>query len=179
MHVWAPGGDLRNEVSAHLASAPANARDDLQSFLRRRDLKPQVVAHRVVHGGEHFVQPTPITARVETEIERLIPLAPLHNSVALAWIRVAREVCGEAVPHVAVFDTAFHAGLPEAARRYAIPARIAAQYGLRRYGFHGIAHEAMWRRWCRLRPELRDGPGPRRCSRWFPRARLFPSPRPG
>lgn len=114
-------------------------------------------AHRVVHGGAQLQQPTAIDAGVEAEIERLIPLAPLHNPVALAWIRAARAVLGEDVPQVAVFDTAFYAGLPEAARAYAIPARLAAKHGLRRYGFHGLAHEAMWRRWRALRPEVAAG----------------------
>jgi acetate kinase len=117
--------------------------------------KIDVVAHRVVHGGESLIAPCLIDARVEAEIERLAPLAPLHNPVALAWIRACRELfrCAQ----VAAFDTALFAGLPAVARHYALPHALAQQYRLRRYGFHGLAHEAMWRRWCALHPELPDG----------------------
>jgi len=115
------------------------------------------VAHRVVHGGERLVRPCAIDADVEAEIERLIPLAPLHNAPALEWIRATRAVLGPGIPQVAVFDTAFYASLPEVARRYAVPRRLAAKHGLKRYGFHGLAHEAMWRRWHALHPEKNEG----------------------
>jgi acetate kinase len=117
--------------------------------------KPDLCAHRVVHGGEKLTAPTRIDAAVEDEIARLAPLAPLHNPAALHWIKVAREVFG--VPQVAVFDTAFFAQLPAAAATYALPRELCAQWGIRRFGFHGLAHQAMWRAWCKLRPELPDG----------------------
>jgi len=98
-----------------------------------------VVGHRVVHGGERFVRPTRIDAEVETAIEALFPLAPLHNPPNLAGIRAARELLPK-VPHVAVFDTAFHATLPRRARLYALPAGMAEARGIRRYGFHGTSH---------------------------------------
>ncbi|MFZ5590005.1 MAG: acetate/propionate family kinase [Pseudomonadota bacterium] len=130
----------------------------LRAFLHQQNAGPvAVVAHRVVHGGNSLVAPCTIDARVETEIERLAPLAPLHNPVALAWIRAAREVLGPGVTQVAVFDTAFYADLPEAARTYAIPLDLAHKHGLYRYGFHGIAHQAMWRRWRELRPDVPEG----------------------
>lgn len=130
----------------------------LRAFLQQQNAGPVVVvAHRVVHGGNALVTPCVVDARVEAEIERLAPLAPLHNPVALAWIRAAREVLGPGVTQVAVFDTAFYADLPEAARTYAIPHDLAHKHGLRRYGFHGIAHRALWRRWRRLRPDVSEG----------------------
>jgi acetate kinase len=108
-------------------------------------------AHRVVHGGASLVAPMPVDEAVEREIERLAALAPLHNPVALRWIRACRGwFAGSA--QIAVFDTAFFAALPEVARRYAIPRAPAERLGLRRFGFHGLAHAAMWRRWCALQP---------------------------
>jgi acetate kinase len=97
------------------------------------------VGHRVVHGGERFREPTPIDHEVEQAIRALFTLAPLHNPANLAGITAARELLGE-LPHVAVFDTAFHATLPRQARAYAIPTELAARLGVRRYGFHGTSH---------------------------------------
>ncbi|MCR4300559.1 MAG: acetate/propionate family kinase [Sulfuricaulis sp.] len=106
-----------------------------------------LVAHRVVHGGQSLQHPSLINAEIEAEIERLAPLAPLHNPVALRWIRACRASLGSAIKQVAVFDTAYFANLPEVARIYALPAELTERLHLRRYGFHGLAHEAMWRRW--------------------------------
>jgi len=116
-----------------------------------------VIAHRVVHGGERLVEPCLIDSRIEAEISRLIPLAPLHNPVALRWIQACREVFGRDVPQVAVFDTAFYAELPRAARTYPLPKSLSDRHRLRRYGFHGLAHQSMWQRWCALRPDLDQG----------------------
>lgn len=106
---------------------------------------PDVVGHRVVHGGERFTEPTVLDDNVVDAIEAMVPLAPLHNPANLAGIRAARAVLSD-VPHVAVFDTAFHATLPPAAHRYAVPASWYGQHGVRRYGFHGISHAYVARR---------------------------------
>ncbi len=98
------------------------------------------VGHRVVHGGPDFSDPTMITDEVLATIKELSGLAPLHNPSALAGIEAARERFA-AVPHVAVFDTAFFADLPEVARTYAIPRELAARHRIRRYGFHGTSHQ--------------------------------------
>lgn len=98
------------------------------------------VGHRVVHGGDQFVAPTQIDDDVQAAIEELIPLAPLHNPANLAGIVAARAACPD-VPHVAVFDTAFHATLPARARNYAIPTELAEAHGIVRYGFHGTSHQ--------------------------------------
>ncbi|GAA2093495.1 acetate kinase [Microlunatus panaciterrae] len=97
------------------------------------------VGHRVVHGGATFAEPVVIDDRVIAKIEELVPLAPLHNPPALAGIAAARRLLPD-VPHVAVFDTAFFAGLPAAAATYAIPPELAAKHHIRRYGFHGTSH---------------------------------------
>jgi len=96
------------------------------------------VGHRIVHGGTRFVQATVIDDDVEREIAALSDLAPLHNPPGLAGIRAARAVLPE-LPHVAVFDTAFHATISPAARDYAIDAEVAAKTRIRRFGFHGTS----------------------------------------
>ncbi len=105
--------------------------------------------HRVVHGGTRFTGPVLLTDEVEAGIEALEPLAPLHNPVNLAQIRVARTMRPD-LPHVAVFDTAFHATLPETAWRYALDREVADRYGVRRYGFHGTSHAHVSRAAARL-----------------------------
>jgi acetate kinase len=104
------------------------------------DHAPIAVGHRVVHGGARFFEPTLITPSVEAGIDELSVLAPLHNPANLAGIVAAREAFPE-VPHVAVFDTAFHQTLPRAAYTYAIDADLAAEHRIRRYGFHGTSHK--------------------------------------
>lgn len=97
------------------------------------------VGHRVVHGGEKFIDAVRIDDEVERQIEACVPLAPLHNPANLAGIRALRGAL-PLVPQVAVFDTAFHARLPRRARTYAIDQDLATKHGLRRYGFHGTSH---------------------------------------
>jgi acetate kinase len=92
----------------------------------------------VVHGGDAFREPAVVDDAVEAALERLTELAPLHNAPALSVLREARRTL-PAVPHVAVFDTAFHATLPEEASVYAVPARWRTEWGIRRYGFHGLS----------------------------------------
>ncbi len=103
------------------------------------------VGHRVVHGGERFVEPVIVDDEVVAGIEECTPLAPLHNPANLAGIAAARQVLG-GLPHVAVFDTAFHATMPPAAYRYAVPGDWYRDHGIRRYGFHGTSHAYVSRR---------------------------------
>jgi acetate kinase len=103
------------------------------------------VGHRVVHGGTRFSAPTLIDDEVVAAVERLVPLAPLHNPANLAGIAVARRLL-PGVPQVAVFDTAFHRTLPLAASTYAIDAEVARRHGIHRYGFHGTSHAYVSRR---------------------------------
>jgi acetate kinase len=108
------------------------------------------VGHRVVHGGQRYVRPVIIDADVDAALEELEALAPLHNGPNLAGIRACRAVLGASVPNVAVFDTAFHATLPEHAWRYAIDSELSRRHGIRRFGFHGISYQAVLSRYCRL-----------------------------
>lgn len=101
---------------------------------------PVAVGHRVVHGGVEFFAPTLIDDRVESRIDDLSRLAPLHNPGAVQGIRAARAAFTD-VPHVAVFDTAFHQSMPPSAYTYAIDREVAADHGIRKYGFHGTSHQ--------------------------------------
>ncbi len=141
----------RAEGDAHLTWAvPADRRaagvDEVLAALGRTD--PPLIAapteigavgHRVVHGGETYRQSVRIDAAVQAEIARLAVLAPLHNPPALAGIEAAQRALPQ-VPQVAVFDTAFHATLAPAAYLYPVPYAWYSDWGIRRFGFHGISH---------------------------------------
>src|SRR4029450_7655006 len=98
-----------------------------------------LVAHRVVHGGEKFTEGALIPDELLSDLEALNPLAPLHNPVMVAGIREMRRLF-PAVPHVAVFDTAFHHTLPAYAYLYGLPYDLYEKKGVRRYGLHGTSH---------------------------------------
>jgi acetate kinase len=96
------------------------------------------VGHRIVHGGARFKVPVVIDEEVEQEVADLALIAPLHNTPALRALEEARRVL-PGVPHVAVFDTAFHSTLPDEALTYAVPRRWWEEWGIRRFGFHGLS----------------------------------------
>ncbi len=110
-------------------------------YLQSRDLADEIVAvgHRVVHGGEYFQKSVEITPEVIEIIKRCAPLAPIHNPANLTGILAAQEVF-PTLPHVAVFDTAFHQTMPEEAYLYALPYELYDEFNIRRYGFHGSSH---------------------------------------
>lgn len=144
---WAP-----EDVSA----VPA-ALEKLIAFLRPQigGELPAAVGHRVVHGGPDFSEPVAVTSSILSELERLIPLAPLHQPNNLAPIRAVLE----RRPHllqVACFDTAFHRGHADIADRYAIPERLYAE-GVRRYGFHGLSYEYIVSRLPHIAPDIAGG----------------------
>lgn len=97
------------------------------------------VGHRVVHGAEKFTESVLITEDVETTIKECFPLAPLHNPPNLMGIQACKEILPD-IPHIAVFDTAFHQSMPEYAYLYAIPYELYETHSIRRYGFHGTSH---------------------------------------
>ena len=99
----------------------------------------KAVGHRTVHGGDKLTETMLIDDAVVATLEALSPLAPLHNPAGIAGIRGAQKALPD-VPHVAVFDTAFFSTLPAASYTYAIPTEVAAEYSIRRYGFHGTSH---------------------------------------
>jgi len=128
-------------VDATAGTAPA---DDIRRLLGRYEeagietASLGAVGYRVVHGGTRFREPTRITPDVVGQLDELRDLAPLHNGVAVATIRAGLAAAPQ-LPHVAVFDTAFHATLPEEGFRYPVPERWYREWGIRRYGFHGIS----------------------------------------
>lgn len=103
----------------------------------------EAVCHRVVHGGTRFTQPVLLDDGVISELRQLTELAPLHNGPAVEAILATREALGRDVPAVASFDTAFHSGMPPRASTYAIPLELAERHGIKRFGFHGLAHRFM------------------------------------
>ncbi|MEU1684231.1 acetate kinase [Micromonospora sp. NPDC005707] len=148
------GAEVRDKGTVERVGEPGGAPADHESAVRQiiegLDLAGLAgVGHRVVHGGRKFSAPIRIDDRVVAAIEDLVPLAPLHNPANVAGIRVAREALPD-TPQVAVFDTAFHHTLPEAAATYAIDRETAERYGVRRYGFHGTSHAYVSRRTAEL-----------------------------
>lgn len=111
---------------------------------RRQSAAVDAVVHRVVHGGAKFVKPLLLDDAVLKALDDLDRLAPLHNPPALTAIRAAQAAYPD-IPHIAVFDTAFHATLPPQACEYALPASVRASFGIRRYGFHGLSHAQVMR----------------------------------
>ncbi|MFO1050616.1 MAG: acetate kinase [Planctomycetota bacterium] len=124
----------------------ASGIDEVRSFA---DI--HAVGHRVVHGGQRFRQSVRLDDDVVHAIEDQIELAPLHNPANLRGIRAITDLLGPGVPQVAVFDTAFHATMPETSFLYAIPYSYYRRYGVRRYGFHGTSHRYVAWRYRRLR----------------------------
>jgi acetate kinase len=110
----------------------------------------EATGHRVVHGGDRFDGPARCDDATLRAIEEASRLAPLHNAPALAAIRAVQQALGPDVPAVATFDTTFHRTMPDVARLYPIPADLAERHGLRRYGFHGLAHRWMVERFTLL-----------------------------
>lgn len=129
-----PDGGGPADHAAAIESVTAELEDKLDGA------QPDAVGHRVVHGGERFGEPVLINNEITRAIERLNPLAPLHNPANVLGIRAIAAKWPD-MPQVAVFDTAFHRTLPEYAWRYAVPDSLYREYGIRRYGFHGTSHE--------------------------------------
>ncbi|WP_256069777.1 MULTISPECIES: acetate/propionate family kinase [unclassified Streptomyces] len=119
----APGSDVAERLRELLKDAPAVVG----------------VGHRIVHGGPEFRAHTLVDGPVRDRLRRTAELAPLHVPPALAVLDAARDLLPD-VPHAVCFDTVFHAGLPAAARAYAVPERWRREYGIRRYGFHGLSY---------------------------------------
>jgi acetate kinase len=149
--------DVTQMSQDHVTGDNLVPREVLTRFLANLRAAPAAIAHRVVHGGRRFTAPVRIDSSVLTAIQTLSELAPLHNPKAVEWIEAARSVAGPEVAQVAAFDTAFFSSLPRVAGEYALASGYGVDQGVRRYGFHGLAHEALWRRWSQLHPDLPRG----------------------
>jgi acetate kinase len=153
------GPDARVRVVAHGGTAleteepipgHAAALDRVLALVRGGGQRVAAVGHRVVHGGGRLVDPVIVDDDAMAALEDLERLAPLHNAASVAGIVACRERLGAAVPMVAVFDTAFHATIPDRAAAYALPWDLAARHGIRRYGFHGTSCRSVLSRYCVL-----------------------------
>ena len=127
----APGGQIDRDGLTHA----------ITDELREAD----AVAHRIVHGGERYVEPVLLTDEVVDDLRALTDLAPLHQPKSLAALDAVTRLLPD-LPAVACFDTAFHATLPPAASTYAVPAQWRARWKVRKYGFHGLSHSWVARR---------------------------------
>jgi len=126
-------------VSENLPTPQGRAgEDDVREAIERCG-PVDAVGHRVVHGGDEFVEPVRVDDRVVRRLEALADLAPLHQPKSLRALELVGRVLPD-VPAVACFDTAFHARIPAAAATYALPAEWRKRWNLRRYGFHGLSH---------------------------------------
>lgn len=134
------GGDGDGEIEGPRDHAEALEQVGAAIHAELGDLELAAVGHRVVHGGERFAEPVLIDNEITRAIERLNPLAPLHNPANVLGIRAISRKWPD-LPQVAVFDTAFHRSLPEHAWRYAVPDELYTNHGIRRYGFHGTSHQ--------------------------------------
>ena len=141
----APPRRLEEPMADHRAAV-----ERVLGWLADGRIAPVAVAHRVVHGGPKHVASALIDDALLGDLDALEALAPLHNGPGVAAIRAARAALGPAVPMVAVFDTAFHAGMPAAAREYAIPRDLAGRHGIHRYGFHGTSFRSVLADYTRL-----------------------------
>ncbi|WP_438291611.1 acetate kinase [Streptomyces sp. HUAS TT7] len=145
-------GEAREQngpIADHAAALKAVAAELAADGLGLDSPELAAIGHRVVHGGLKFSAPTVITDEVLAEIERLVPVAPLHNPANITGIRTARALRPD-LPQVAVFDTAFHTTMPESAARYAIDVATADEHRIRRYGFHGTSHAYVSRETAKL-----------------------------
>src|SRR3954447_16712300 len=118
--------------------------EPLRTFARDAG-EVDAVGHRIVHGGPRLTDTAVVDEGVLKYLDSVTDLAPLHNPRGIAGIRAARQVFGGR-PEVVCFDTSFHAGLPPAARTFALPREWNRRWGLRRYGFHGLSHSYAVRR---------------------------------
>ncbi|UQA93030.1 acetate kinase [Streptomyces halobius] len=148
----ATGGAKRETegtIADHTAALKAVAAELAADGLGLDSPELAAIGHRVVHGGLKFSAPTVIDEAVLKEIERLVPVAPLHNPANITGIKTARALRPD-LPQVAVFDTAFHTTMPEYAARYAIDVATADAHRIRRYGFHGTSHAYVSRKTAEL-----------------------------
>ena len=144
-------------AGAHYPLDPGGQAKQLREFLFNHANRVDIIVHRLVHGGDRITGPVIVDTRVESDIEWLALLAPLHNPAALALIRSCREELGKDVVQVVVPDTGFYTDLPEVASKYALPGDLCERHQIHRFGFHGLAHQAMLQRWQELRPDLTNG----------------------
>ena len=152
-HKTADGRELQKNVNMDHAAAFMQVKnaliDEEYGVIKNLD-EVSAVGHRIVQGGSLFHESVLVDEKVIEDIESLIPLAPLHNKAHVQGIRACREVFGEQVPEVVVFDTSFHATMPPKAYMFNVPYEYYEKYAVRRYGFHGTSHRYVSHRCAQL-----------------------------
>ncbi len=133
---------------AHVIKWVTSPETNIQGVSGLSDI--HAIGHRVVHGAERFKGSHLIDKDVIAGVQECIDLAPLHNPANLKGIYAATELFGPSMPQVAVFDTAFHSTMPEAAYLYAVPYQLYRRFKIRKYGFHGTSHRYIAFRYRRL-----------------------------
>jgi acetate kinase len=135
---WKINGKListKTDLSSQRLAAQKNI-----AILKDNQVQIDAIGHRFVHGGECFKKTTRIDAEVMVDLKKTFKLAPIHNPNSFSVIEVCLELL-PGMPQYVVFDTAFHAQMPEEAKRYALPRKLALEYGFRKYGFHGLSYQ--------------------------------------
>jgi acetate kinase len=146
------------QAAPSTGSRPAASKSLLKTFVDDNAISGvRAVAHRIVHGGMNFSASRIVDDAAQRALRGLTELAPLHMPIALDWMKVCRAMFGRSVVQIGVFDTAFFADLPAVARHYAMPLELQRTHGVRRFGFHGLAHASMLRQVQALRPDLDRG----------------------
>lgn len=133
---------VHSDSSTVTTDIPSHARAAglIIQLLKEKSISVDAIGHRFVHGGNVFAKTTLITPDSLIRLKQCLPFAPIHNPNSFSVIEVClQEYPG--VPQYAVFDTSFHAGMPEASREYAIPRDLVEQYGFHKYGFHGLSYQ--------------------------------------
>lgn len=123
------------DLSSHKLAA-----QEIIGILNAKGIQPDAIGHRFVHGGKLFQRTTRIDTNTRNLLIQCLPLAPIHNPNSFSVIEVCEQLL-PSIPQYAVFDTAFHAQMPESSARYAIPGSIAEKFGFRKYGFHGLSYQ--------------------------------------
>lgn len=145
----------KEEHSLDIPFSIPNVLDTILRILKEKQLDTfQGIAHRFVHGGKHYRSSVLLNPEVMEDLKGLVKLAPLHNQGCYEGMIWAYQTLGEAMPQVVAFDTAFYKDLPEMASYYAIPYELAQKYDIQRFGFHGISHQFLWKRYKDLRLKL-------------------------
>jgi acetate kinase len=139
LHLTLYADDGRVLAGRDSSTAPGEESGELLRQILKEGPRPVATGHRIVHGGPELTSHVLVDDRVRTSLRYAADLAPLHVPPALAILDAARDLLPD-LPHAACLDTAFHSGLPPAAREFALPAKWRREYGLRRYGFHGLSY---------------------------------------
>jgi acetate kinase len=130
---------VTHKLEVDLPTHQAAATECLKIF-DRHGITVDAIGHRFVHGGKWLTSTTQLTPQATVLLEKCLPLAPIHNPNSYSVVQVYKQALPKVLQFL-VFDTAFHAGLPEAARQYALPYTLAEQYGFQKYGFHGLSYQ--------------------------------------